>query len=398
MTNPSILLVYAAGLLQGLVVVSFPASAAVLKSLHQLSDAQYGAIFLPQVTCAIVGSFVSGSGARRLGVKPLLVTAALTNGVSQLLLAASAAATAPAGFRLVMLATAATGLGFGLNAAPLNTLPSVLFPLRPDAALVAMHTIVAVGLAVGPLMVAPFVSADAWAGFPLTLAGLLVLLALALLPVPLPRAAGAGAATPRASHGPPAQRLGFWLFVLIAVLYALAEGTFSNWAVLFLYEARGVPEPAAGLALTMFWSALVAGRLLTSALVSWVSSQVIWLLLLALMIAAFLLLPLTRGVASGVGLFALAGLACSGVFPLTVALVSRAYPDQVEWVSSMVVAALMLGIGVGSFVVGPLRELLPFDQLYRLSGLYPALALTLALVVVRREGAARARGKAPTAG
>lgn len=53
----------------------------------------------------------------------------------------------------------------------------------------------------------------------------------------------------------------------------------------------------------------------------------------------------------------------------------------------MVVAALMLGIGVGSFVVGPLRELLPFDQLYRLSGLYPALALTLALVVVRRGGA-----------
>jgi predicted MFS family arabinose efflux permease len=72
------------------------------------------------------------------------------------------------------------------------------------------------------------------------------------------------------------------------------------------------------------------------------------------------------------------------VFPLTITLVSRAYPRQVEWVSSMMIAALMLGVGLGSFAFGPLLEFLPFDQLYRLSALYPAAALVLAMVVVRR--------------
>ncbi|HUM91985.1 MAG TPA: hypothetical protein PLM32_11500, partial [Candidatus Competibacter sp.] len=108
----------------------------------------------------------------------------------------------------------------------------------------------------------------------------------------------------------------------------------------------------------------------------------IWLALPALMIAALLLLPGASTPALGLGLFALAGLACSAFFPLTITLASERFPEHVAWVSSMLIAALMVGVGLGSFVIGPLRDWLAFEQLYRLSAFYPVTVIGLALWLV----------------
>src|SRR5215218_3234519 len=81
--------VYGSGSLQCLTVVSFPTSSTVLKDMYGFTDAQYGAIFLPQVALAVVGSIGGGMLARRLGLKTLLWLALLVSGVSQLLLAST---------------------------------------------------------------------------------------------------------------------------------------------------------------------------------------------------------------------------------------------------------------------------------------------------------------------
>ncbi|MGQ0658995.1 MAG: hypothetical protein ACT4NU_13075 [Chromatiales bacterium] len=47
------------------------------------------------------------------------------------------------------------------------------------------------------------------------------------------------------------------------------------------------------------------------------------------------------------------------------------------------IAALMLGVGIGTFVVAPLRGSLPLAELYLLSALYPLTALVLAFVTLR---------------
>jgi predicted MFS family arabinose efflux permease len=130
---------------------------------------------------------------------------------------------------------------------------------------------------------------------------------------------------------------------------------------------------------------MVAGRLLVSVAVTWISPLTIWLVLPALMVAAFLLLPAADTPLLGLSLFALAGLACSAFFPLTITLASERFPAHVAWVSSMMIAALMLGVGMGSFVIGPLREWLTFEQLYRLSAFYPAMVIGLALWMVARS-------------
>ena len=375
-------LVYVSALLQGLAVVSFPASSTVLTGMIGLTSAQYGAIFLPQVALAIVGSVGGGTLAQRWGLKPLLLLALAANAASQGLLAATVEVGSGGAYPAVLLGTASMGLAFGVSGAPLNSYPSLFFPEKSDTAVVALHSVLGAGLALGPVLVAPFVARGAWVGFPVLLAVLCGATLLGVAGVSLPEDEEADEAT----DAPRPLGTGlFWAFVVAAVAYAFAEGTFSNWAVMYLHEARGVPEATAGLALSVFWAALVAGRLLTSVLVMRVSSQSVWLVLPVLMGATFLALPYVEGAALGIALFAVAGLACSSFFPLMITLISRAFPDHVAWSSSMMIAALMFGVGGGSFVFGPLRGAFSFETIYRLSALYPVLALGAAVVVVRSE-------------
>ena len=373
---------YLSALLQGLAMVSFPASSTVLTGALGLSSAEYGAIFLPQVALAIVGSIGGGTLAQRWGLKSLLLIALAANAVSQLLLAATVWTGSVWVYPAVLAGTASMGLAFGISGAPLNSYPPLFFPDASDTAVVALHSVLGAGLALGPVVVAPFIARDAWIGFPLLLAALCgtALLAAAALPFPEEDTDDDTADRPR-----PVRSGLFWAFVVAAVAYAFAEGTFSNWAVIYLHEARGVPEATAGMALSVFWGALVVGRLLTSVLVLRVSSQAVWVALPLLMGATFLLLPFAEGPVLGIGLFAVAGLACSSFFPLTVTLISKAFPEHVAWASSMMIAALMFGVGGGSFIFGPLRSSFSFETIYQFSTLYPALALVAAIVVVRSE-------------
>jgi len=70
--SPAVLMVYAAGLVQGFALVSFPALSSVLTRGLGFTDAEYGAIFLPQVALTVVGAIGGGAMARRVGLKPLL--------------------------------------------------------------------------------------------------------------------------------------------------------------------------------------------------------------------------------------------------------------------------------------------------------------------------------------
>lgn len=375
--------VYLSALLQGMTLVSFPALSAVLKELHGFSDAQYGAIFLPQVAAAIIGAMVGGALAKKIGLKALLLLALAANLLSQIALAGSSAVSSEIAYAVVLLGTGSLGLGFGLAGAPLNSFPPLLFPRQSNSAVVAVHTAMGLGLTLGPLAVAALMKT--WLLFPMSLAVACVLLMLIAAFVretvaPSPQtspAKGEG----KGGGDTAARSLAFWLFVAVAVLYAFAEGTFSNWAVIYLKESKHLPEATAALALSVFWGALVAGRLLTSILVLRVRAEIVWGLLPVLMIAALLALPYASGAASGLSLFALAGLGCSAFFPLTIALSSKRFANDVAWVSSMLTAALMAGVGMGSFAVGALREVLALENLYRISVVYPLLVLLLIFIL-----------------
>jgi fucose permease len=394
MTVPRVLIAAAATLLgasalQGLCVVSFPASATLLKQQHHFTDAQYGALFLPQVALTIAGSVAGGTLDRRLGARRLLALALGSSLIAELLLAVSVAVSRALAFPLLLAGAGFMGLGFGLSAAPLNGYPARLFPARASTALMAVHTAIGLGFALGPLAAGRAIEAGSWPWFPRALALLAAVLAVAVFARAVPdsgpfsetvESANRVSAIPR-----PHRARAFWAFAAIAVLYAFAEGTLANWVVIFLHEERKLGHDVATLALSTFWAAIVAGRLVVTGLVTVVPARRVWTVLFALVALALLLVPAVHDTRTALVVFAFAGFAFSACFPLTVALASERFPRESAWVASMMIAALMLGVGVGSFAIGAVRDLVPLVALYRLSAAYPALALLLVVLLLRQR-------------
>jgi len=385
----AILIVYSTAFLQGITMVSFPASSTVLKDTGGLSDAQYGFIFIPQLITAILGSVAGGILAKRIGLKSLLLSALLANALSQALLGSITVLGSPSAFYAVLASTAMFGLAFGISAAPLNTFPGMFFPKQRETALVALHTLLGTGLAAGPIIAGYLIVRGQWLAFPMSLLIVSTLLAGTAILTKFPVYG-----EPEDSQQPHSARLreklfsspALWTFIAIVILYAFAEGTFSNWAVIYLHEERKIELPHASLALSTFWAMMAAGRLLVSVLLLKIQAIRIWITLPLLMVSGFLLLPLADSPSVGIALFAFAGLTCSAFFPLSVALISRRFTSSSAFVSSLMIAALMSGVGIGSYVIGPLRSSFTIERLYQFSTLYPASVFILALTI---------RGKLP---
>jgi hypothetical protein len=69
--------VYLAGLVQGIALVTFPAASTVFTdpSEYGLSSTQYGALFLPQVVTAITAALLGAGLGGRFGVKRVYLVA-----------------------------------------------------------------------------------------------------------------------------------------------------------------------------------------------------------------------------------------------------------------------------------------------------------------------------------
>ena len=61
--------VYAAGLVQGIALVTFPAASTIFTATgsYGLSSSQYGAMFLPQAVAAVAAALLEGGLAPRVG-------------------------------------------------------------------------------------------------------------------------------------------------------------------------------------------------------------------------------------------------------------------------------------------------------------------------------------------
>lgn len=135
--------VYAAGLVQGIVLVTFPAASTIFTdpAQYDLSSTQYGTMFLPQVVTAITASLLGGTLARRLGSKRVYLVGLSANLVSMgLLIVSQFVAGDPIAYGLLLAATACLGMGFGLTAPTLNTLTAVFHPATVDTSVLTLNS------------------------------------------------------------------------------------------------------------------------------------------------------------------------------------------------------------------------------------------------------------------
>src|SRR5215471_5086225 len=198
--------VNAAGLVQGIVLVTFPAASTIFteKSEYGLSSTQYGAMFLPQVGLAIAASLLGAGLARRITTKRVYLLGLACSTVSMVLLLASTLVKSnqAAAYPLLLVATAFLGAGFGLTVPVLNTYTSVFHPDRVDRSVLVLNALLGLGTALAPVLVAIFVGLGFWWGLPILSTVLLGGLAVVSLRLPPQAGAGAGAARQRRQRFP----------------------------------------------------------------------------------------------------------------------------------------------------------------------------------------------------
>src|SRR5580698_4441546 len=114
-----IITVYAAGLVQGIALVTFPAAGAVFTSPsgYGLSNTQYGAMFAPQAVLAIVSSLLGAGLTRRMGAKRIYLIGLVVNlaAMASLVLSKFFIQEHSTAYGMLLAATACMGIGFGFT-------------------------------------------------------------------------------------------------------------------------------------------------------------------------------------------------------------------------------------------------------------------------------------------
>jgi MFS family permease len=372
----SVLIVYAAALAQGWLAVIFPASSAILQDRLQLSDTLYGALYLPSLGLSVVTSLLGTPLLRRWSLKSLFGFSLISQAVAMLLIALSGSIGRAAGLPLLFAAMILCGPAGGLISIGLNTAAIELFPRARGGALSFMHGLFAAGAAVGPMLVAAWIGAGFWAGAPVIAAATI----FAVFMHVSARSVRGLEDGIRSEGGPAGVPARLWARCATGLIYGISEATFTAWAVIYLKER--VPIGIAAGALSAFWFAMMAGRLLGSAVLRWTTPLRLALTLAAGLSLSFLLVSGCRGGADSLARFAFAGICCSALYPLLLALTSADFPERTPQVSALFSAMTILGLAIGCFAVGPLRGPLTLARIYRYSAGWP-MAMGFILLALR---------------
>ncbi|HSY19929.1 MAG TPA: MFS transporter [Candidatus Acidoferrales bacterium] len=372
-----ILTVYAAGMVQGIALVTFPAAGAVFTSAsdYGLSSTQYGGMFVPQAIMAIVASLLGAGLRSRLGTKRIYLLGLIANLLAMALLVLSRFVMKDhsLAYGILLVATTCMGIGFGFTVPALNTFAAAFFPQKVDKAVLALNALLGLGTALAPVFIAVFVGLGIWWGLPILVSALIIGLLLFSFRQPLNEGDSSSAKTAKKAKFP----VRFWVFAAFALLYGVCETMNGNWAALYLKENFGASTALASLALTLFWAMVTAGRILFAAIGKWVPEPVVCRILPLVVTAALIAsacAPKTNALL-GILTFALAGLGCSALLPLTISFGQKELTTIAASVAGGLIAFYQIGYGIAAFGVGPLQS--AGWDLHRIYGATAVVALAL---------------------
>ena len=374
--------VYAAGLVQGVALVTFPAASSILTSpeYYGLSSTAYGGLFLPQALAAIAAALAGPSLIRRLSIKRVFLAGLIGDLAAMSLLVTSQffIGDGQLPYAILLVATTSLGIGFGLTVPALNSLAAAFFAAAADRAVLYLNALLGLGTALAPVLVAVFLGLGWWWGLPVLVALLLVgLIASSLgLPLTVPTPAGT-VATGNAEPGMPRR---FWLFAGFALLYGVLETTNGNWATLYMTADLDASTAVASVALTTFWAMVTVGRVLFAAIERSFPETNTFRVLPFVAAAAMGLLAFLPSDAPSAGVlaFGLAGLGCSALLPLTISFGQR----ELAAAAGLLIAFYQMGYGIAAFGIGPLEERAGLS-LTTIFGAVAVVALVLGLLSFR---------------
>jgi fucose permease len=352
-----IVTVYAAGVIQGIALVTFPAANAVFTSSsdYGLSGTEYGGMFVPQAVMAIISSLLGAGLRKRAGTKLIYLFGLFANLLAMTLLVASRFVMKDhsLAYGILLVATGCMGIGFGFTVPAVNTFAAAFFPKKVNRAVLVLNALLGLGTALAPVFIAIFVGLGIWWGLPV-LVGVLI---LGLLLFSAGQALKDGAASHAAHKGKIKIPARFWIFATFALLYGVCETMNGNWAVPYLTKHCGASAFMASLALAIFWSMVTAGRILFAAIEKWFPEKMVCRVLPFVIAAAFIATACVPKSSPFLGIltYALAGLGCSALLALTISFGQKELTTIAASAAGGLIAFYQIGYGIAAFGVGPLQ-------------------------------------------
>jgi MFS family permease len=384
-TRSEIGAVYAGAVVQGIVLVTFPAVSSIFTSPehYHLSNTEYGGMFVPQAIMAILASLLGAGLTRKIGGKNVLLLGLAADFISMALLFCSQYAIGtPSAYFALLAATACLGVGFGFVVPSLNTFTAAFFPQKVDQSILTLNALLGLGTALAPIFATIFVGLGFWWGLPLLMGLLTALLILFALRLPL-RDEAAPAAASATGVKMPAR---FWLYAAFALIYGVCETMNGNWSTVYMANSLSASNTLSSLALTVFWATVTAGRVLFAVIEHWVSERIVFRALPALLALAFVgiaCVPTSQPVLA-IFAFGLGGLGCSALLPLVISFGQGELVSMRAAVAGALIGFYQMGYGIAAFGVGPLQTSagLGLNGIYRASAGVALVLTVIAFLVV----------------
>jgi MFS family permease len=380
--------VYAAGVVQGIALLTFPAASTILTdpSEYDLSNTQYGALFLPQVITAITAALLGARLGGRAGPKRVYLVGLSASLAAMVLLLVSSFLTGDEtlAYVLLLLATASLGAGFGFAVPALNTFTAAFNPGAVDRSILVLNALLGLGTVLAPVCSWPSSTGSASGGGCHSRGS------------PACRVdrgeSGASPCRPRA----PARHRSHRARDAGALLdvrghrgsLRVCETVNGKWSQLDMTSELGASTTQAALALTAFWAMVTVGRVFFAAVQRVFPPRLTYHVLPFVLAGAFVLIALLPDdePALGIAAFGLAGLGCSALLPLTISFGQEELSALSAAVAGGVIAAYQLGYGIAAFGVGPLLDGgVELPTIYAVAAVVAVAMGLLSFVVAGRE-------------
>lgn len=142
----------------------------------------------------------------------------------------------------------------------------------------------------------------------------------------------------------------FTLGCLLLLLYCISETVISTWSPTFLRSDRLFDIQLASLAVSIFWIAILAGRIIISFIAGRFKTNIIILILSLIALASMFFLIIFKSKYTILTFIGLAGLGCSGIITLGISSASTIYEKGRGVLASIVFAAVNIGVSAAPFL------------------------------------------------
>ncbi len=185
----------------------------------------------------------------------------------------------------------------------------------------------------------------------------------------------------RANHQMPRLPAGYWAYWALLVAVVAIEFCIVFWVADFLQSTRSLAAADAAMAVTIFLTAMVVGRIVISRLLRQFQPFTLLLASLVVALGGFLALWLVQPVTAAVTGLAIAGLGVANLYPISLSLAVGAAPHAVEQASARASLASGVAILALPLLLGWAADSVGIAAAFGVIGVLIVLAVILLLVV-----------------